>query len=293
MIPGTLSIRAGDRALAKFFGVVEKVMEPTLIRRRSVAVAAAKIEQATADAKVADILARAEYRQTKLAIDRQKNLEAIIEQAAGVLPETVNDEPVDPDWTAHFWDCAQDTSNEQVSMLWSKILANEVSKPGSFSRQTVNIVKLLTTEDAQHFAKLCQFSLDEDWLQGNCLYQYEHRSSSFPQPLTFTVLNNLDSLGLIRFDYIGQIVCECTPEQARLCHYHGRGIAPRYRRVSTSADGLSRSGQMEIGRVCMTKAGRELSTLVERRYEEEVWSHLKGWFGTPIDDAATASPPPP
>lgn len=284
LVPVPLRIDVSDAAVAKVAQLFEGIF-PCIVRRRSEAEADAKIIHARADARASEIKARAEFFLAKKKIGRQANLEEIAAKAMRMVPDTVSADSVDRDWFQHFLECAQDTSNEEMRLLWSKVLAGEISKPGSFSRRTVHLAKLLSVEDARAFSKICQYSFDEDWSRGECFFLY--RPGDPDQDFDFDSLSALDATGLIVFAMGMQFSFACTPEQASLCHYHGRKIKPQFGLssiVTNSALESSATGRMSLGSVAMTKFGRELSALVERQYDDKVWSHLTRWFGRSLED---------
>jgi hypothetical protein len=76
---------------------------------------------------------RNEYQEAK----RQLNVEQVALQAADeVRGKDASADPVDEDWIARFFESAKDVSSEQMQRLWAKILANEVVRPGSFSKRS-------------------------------------------------------------------------------------------------------------------------------------------------------------
>lgn len=92
---------------------------------------------------------------------RQKNIENITQKAAENLEfETnVSEEPVDEDWTTRFFNYAEDISNEEMQVLWGRILAGEIKKPKSYSLRTLDILRNLSKEEAQVFMKFASLSI--------------------------------------------------------------------------------------------------------------------------------------
>ena len=84
---------------------------------------------------------------------RQKNFDRIIGIALRQLPATASAVPLDEDWTREFFNCCQDCSNEKIQLVWAKLLRDEIDRPGSFSRRTLNTLRLLTSEEAQAFVR--------------------------------------------------------------------------------------------------------------------------------------------
>jgi hypothetical protein len=97
--------------------------------------------KAKADAELQEIRMRMNERLEKQEVRRQRNIESIATKAAHALPppdreQEVSDKPVNEDWTTRFFQECQDISDEQMQQLWARILAGEVTKPGSFAPRT-------------------------------------------------------------------------------------------------------------------------------------------------------------
>jgi len=92
---------------------------------------------------------------------RQINIEQIILKTLPFVKnkKSSNLQP-EEDWVTDFFETVQDTSDEHMQFLWAKLLANEVDKPGSYSRRAVNAIKLLSSQEASLFSLLC-----------NCLWE--------------------------------------------------------------------------------------------------------------------------
>ena len=81
---------------------------------------------------------RIQYQENK----RQANLESVVEKAADELQgKEIQDHTVDHDWTARFFNDVADVSSEDMQLLWSRILAGEIERPGSTSIRTIGILK--------------------------------------------------------------------------------------------------------------------------------------------------------
>jgi Protein of unknown function (DUF2806) len=91
--------------------------------------------------------------------------QATITDVANVAATLINDgadpELASPDWIRNFYDKCRLTSDEEMKILWAKVLAGEVNSPGAFSKRTVNLVGELEKEDAQNFTKMASFVLLE------------------------------------------------------------------------------------------------------------------------------------
>lgn len=95
-----------------------------------------------------------------------ENTSKIIQNTANILKdkESVSSDPVDNDWLTRFFRIAEDVTNEDMQNLWSKILADEIEKPNSYSLRTLELLKDLSCDEAKLFTKfvsLC-FSFPND-----------------------------------------------------------------------------------------------------------------------------------
>jgi uncharacterized repeat protein (TIGR03899 family) len=102
-------------------------------------------------------IVRSTYQEAK----KQLNTESITQYAAEELQgkESVSDEKVDEDWIARFFKIAEDIGNEEMQVLWGKVLAGEVARPKSYSLRTLDILKNITTREAEVFAKVARAAL--------------------------------------------------------------------------------------------------------------------------------------
>ncbi|MDI3288057.1 DUF2806 domain-containing protein [Polyangium sp. 15x6] len=116
---------------------------------------------------------------------RLRNIKQVTHEAVNVLktlPEhhEVAEQPVDPDWTARFFDDVKDVSNEDMQKLWGKLLAGEIVQPGRFSLRTLEVLRNLTSAEAQLFQRYLSFCADngqvftfaEPALEHACSYRY-------------------------------------------------------------------------------------------------------------------------
>ncbi|MEY9333164.1 hypothetical protein ABH911_003475 [Pseudomonas protegens] len=157
-----IDLKGISKPITKLIDSVSKgigaIYEPVSKVRNAKAEAKAMLILAEAQNAVGDVSSRALERVNYREIRRQNNIDSIVKGAVGVLPSQVSTEEVDEDWIVNFFDLAQDVGNAEMQKIWSKLLAGEVSKPGSYSPRTLNVVKSLTPKDAHMFTTLCGFS---------------------------------------------------------------------------------------------------------------------------------------
>ncbi len=96
---------------------------------------------------------------------QQHNLERVMLLALDYCTDQVTAQEIDPDWFSHYCELVQNISTHSMQKLWAKILAGEISQPGSFSLKTLNLLKQMSYKDAlalqQAAALSCRQKLQE------------------------------------------------------------------------------------------------------------------------------------
>ena len=142
-------------------------------------------------------------------VREQKNMESVIGKAAKLLPPDTPEETVrsmDEDKIAAMLGMFKTVSNEEMQLLWAKILAGEAAKPGSFSKRTAAVVSEMDKEDAELFAAFCQFVWTESTYEGDFLIPiiFDARHEIYKsQGIHHETLVDLAATGLISYDMAG------------------------------------------------------------------------------------------
>ena len=224
---------------------------------------------------------------------RQANIRSVVAQAAYELGDReIQDNPVDHDWTARFFNDVQDVSSEEMQRLWAKVLAGEVERPGSTSFKAMNILKGLDQTTATLFRTLCsarmtpliglpgggseQVGTDivlslEDRATGNSLQEYG---------LSYVSLNRLNEHGLIVPEY-NSIWVERVVDA-------GLGKSPRWNSMAfgfqdriwvlVPIDNREGDFDLEISGILLTHSGMELARTVEIEAMPEYQQAVAGFF---------------
>jgi len=93
------------------------------------------------------------------ALRKQQNLEAIIKRSLEYCSSTEVTDKADPDWFSTFTQLSEDVSNKTMQNLWAKILAGEISQPGSFSTKTLKTFRSMNITDAKLLSKACSLGV--------------------------------------------------------------------------------------------------------------------------------------
>lgn len=91
----------------------------------------------------------------KAFFNRQKVMQGAMDELKNNPPEEDSDEEIDEDWLEMFSRAAETKSNDEVQMIFSKILAGEMRKPGQFSLRTLLALTTLDALTAGFFVEFC------------------------------------------------------------------------------------------------------------------------------------------
>ena len=108
-----------------------------------------------------EIAKRASNRLAYQEITKQQNIESVVDNAYKELENVnaVSNEPVNSDWMIRFFNCVEDISNEDMQKIWGRILAGEVKRPSTYSYRTLEKLKNMTQQEAEHFQQVASLAL--------------------------------------------------------------------------------------------------------------------------------------
>jgi hypothetical protein len=129
-----------------------------------------------------------------------------------------------------------------MQQLWSRILAGEASKPGSFGKRTMNLVAELSKEEAQMFETLCRYIIPE----GPAIFDFESDVYA-KNNVNFELVTELQSAGLIDMIHVGEFTRIKLPKLFSITYDNRLMLIPRT------------GGTLMIGQVRLTSAGVELA----------------------------------
>lgn len=180
---------------------------------------------------------------------RLANVRSVVEDAAEELgEEKVADHEPDHDWTARFFDFAQDVTSEDMRKIWARILAGEVRRPGETSMRTLETLRNMTKKDAEIFREFCDFVIE-------CDFAFYDKPTQEYEPLSFERLLHLQECGLISAEI--KLRKEITWNKSGLIVFgYKKGLLVL--RKTRKND-----GKLTFPIIGLTSVGKELSTLVE------------------------------
>lgn len=252
----------GDSALIKIDSgaakaLIEKIAEgiggyfkPFQIKRVAKAEAEAEIIRTKAQIKIDGLQRRAVARFIAEEAKKQDNMENITRKAIPLLSEYATPKEMEDDWITNFFDKCRIISDDEMQVLWSKVLAGEANSQGSFSKRTVNSLASLDKMDAKSFTSLCSFTWEVSDLDP-IIFDYE-KAVYVEQGVSFDMLSHLNDIGLISFSHIAGFSLK-TLHRRVLAKYYGTPFIIEFKNHDNN--------ELEIGVAMFTKTGRQLARI--------------------------------
>lgn len=129
---------------------------------------------------------------------KQENIEAIMEKTNTFFDNKLLDKRPDFDWFNRYISLADNVSNKTMQDLWAKILAGELTHPGSYSLKALKVFRDMSIADAKLLAKACSLAVKDQSKKNIRII-----SGSYQQPGLFNFFNkarqqfiNLSQFGL-------------------------------------------------------------------------------------------------
>lgn len=112
------------------------------------------------------------------------------EEALSNDSQTPPDRSIDDDWLFTWRDYVGGVSTEDLQQLWGKVLAGEVKSPGSYSLRTLEFLRGLSKDEAEHISSLASFVIEGRIVRSLKQFLEEHG-------VTFNLLLVMQELGLL------------------------------------------------------------------------------------------------
>lgn len=161
----TTLAKPATRLVEKVSDALGVLYQPAHLRRIGKAKADVALMEAMFKMEITDLEKRAALRWKHEQVVHQKNIEKILRQALPQITDGANPDGVDDDWISNLLTKCRLVSREEMQTLWSRILAEEVNMPGSFSKRTVNALADLDRQEAELFTNLCGYVCNiEDYM---------------------------------------------------------------------------------------------------------------------------------
>ncbi len=249
------------------------IFKPYQIVRVAKAEAQADRVRAEGQIEISDLQRRAFHRFLEEEAKKQKNIEDITQKALPLLNEDSKPNELENDWIANFFDRCRLISDEDMQVLWSKILAGEANAPGAYSKRTVNLLSNLDQYDATLFTQLCRFGLD---IQGLTPLVYDESATIYRKHgIELGTIRHLEAIGLLSYELNG---FRGTDLRKTYSFFESTRVS-YFNRLITLVPDAEEPSDFPIGKVMLTKAGEQLAGICEVEEIEGFLDYLNVAWG--------------
>lgn len=249
--------------IEKVSDAIGGIFEPWQIRRVAQAEAEAERIRAVTQIKVTRLQRRALQRFFAEEAKKQNNIESITAKALPQVEQDAQPQNMEDDWIANFFDKCRLVSDEEMQVLWSRVLAGEANSQGTFSKRTVNFLGSLDRSDAVLFQSLCAFG----WIVENVVPLIYDASAEIYKNhgVDFGSLKHLDEIGLLSLESHGGYMQTQLPQRIRVSYY-GEPVDIEFEN--------EKDNELDIGHVLLSKTGQELAFICGAQAVPEFFDHV-------------------
>jgi hypothetical protein len=191
--------------------------------------------------------------------------------------EDAKDE-IEDDWLNAFARISEDKSSEELQILFGKILAGEIKRPGSFSLRTMQTMATISKADAETLSRLLSYSID------SMIVPFHKNKNKQPTHIERLFLEELGIAG--HPSEIGGMEMTVTVEPNTKRLLQGSHLAILIDNQMPEAVKISIPGQI------LTSIGRELIKIANppdtdieflKNLSEEIYKNLRTTYATQMD----------
>ncbi|MFT6249135.1 MAG: putative repeat protein (TIGR03899 family) [Cognaticolwellia sp.] len=208
---------------------------------------------------------------------KQQNMEAIVLRAIQYCSDENMTDRADQDWFSSFVILAEGISNKNMQDLWAKILAGEVSKPGSFSLKTLQTFRTMGITEAKLLAKACSLAMSDTRRKNIRVI-----SGAYQVPTLFNFFNkqrqqqlDLNQAGLSYADILTLADNHLMFEQETESHSLAKGEKIQFNYNGKSVSFVAKKADCILTFYKFTPIGTELAHLINDNVDESYLSILK------------------
>lgn len=273
---GLLATDTGKTIVEKISAGMGILYEPTRIEKEAQAKSKASLIEAEMESKIKileaetklqilDATKRAMVRMIHEETREQINMERIATNSLQLIDfESAKPELIDSDWMTLFFKNCRIVSDQEISDMWSKILAGQIMKPNSFSRKTLNLMQDIGHEDAKCFQKICSYIIKIDDKKIPLFSGFNPIPEIYDKEcFRFESLKHLADLGLVNLIVIGVNRLEDLHPESYLEYFDKKNKIE-----------VDSTTKIVTGHLDFTKAGAEISGICEVKPVSGFFEHV-------------------
>lgn len=179
------------------------------------------------------------------------NVRMAVEALRDVPDKEISDKPVDDDFIARWRREAKVIGNEELQRLWGRLLAEEVSEPESISLRTLDVVKNISSKEANCFRKAATLLVLDRVLPCNI------NMNLFSEYLSLDDMLMLNSAGLLTAPSPGLVVD--FPSQGNIEGKHNFTLLMKNTLLPVTAN----TSVLHIPGVMLSDVGKQIAAICD------------------------------
>lgn len=161
------------------------------------------------------------------------------------------------DWYVKFYEASGNVTEEDIQIIWAKLLCGEVNKPGSISTKVIEVMKNMDVYEAELFEKVLSHSV----VYYNAAFFPNYKNLLKKADISYNDILYLDELGLIYADSL--LIFEQTVEE------NFRVLIGNETLVLLGKSNKESSSIIRIKQFPFTTVGRQLAHLIGEKFISE------------------------
>lgn len=220
---------------------------------------------------------RSTKRERLASLRKQKNIETIMEKTFAFCASKSIDKRTDLDWFNRYITLAEDVSNKTMQDLWAKILAGELSRPGSYSLKALKVFRDMSIVDAKLLAKACSLAVKDQSKKNIRII-----SGAYQQPGLFNFFNkdrqiyiNISHFGLNYADILSLADNHLLYKQENESNMMANGEALNFNYNGVPLKLNAKKPNIALQFYKFTSIGAELANLISDKPNDDFLTVLK------------------
>ena len=227
-----------------------------------------------ADERIPVLMKSAMISKARKTLKEYCNQKDILEIAEKFLTGKEEIKNLDDDWLSFFMDKAKNINNDDIKLMFGKILAGEASGKAHIPKRLIQTLEIMEEYDAKNFKNLCRSIIRISAVeipQHKMVPMIDLDNDTMLGLLGLTVSNLMDlkAIGLIEFNSERPFIFRLNPTP-----YNSRTVI-KY----GESERIVNLQELEVGHVAFTKAGEKLASLLEeqaiKEYEIEIEKYYR------------------
>ncbi len=194
----------------------------------------------------------------KKMIKQERRKKDIAEKALNFLDNSAKPQNISEDWLEFFFDKARLITNDDMKLIWAKLLAEEANTPGKVSCSLLHSLSVMKYEQAEFFCNISGFAF-RTYKKDNVsllMFVSSNREVYKDFDITPRKLKEIERLGLIDCDFEKEYIF-----QDKISFVSGNHLLTVY-------GDTNNENKIKAGNVDFTEDGKVLYDIIDSAYKE-------------------------